>query len=94
MVKKTKKKSKDEEDEVEMTPEQAYCGHWFHKRCFVEVVSKPPFIPECPEDDCKEPLASVEIPGDPAAVKQREKRFLNEQQKAGEQDDLDRLFGL
>lgn len=89
-----KKKSKDDEEEIEMTPEQGYCGHWFHCRCFVAFVNKPPFLCTCPHEDCAEILASLDIPADPVTVKQREKRHCMEEQKAGEKDDLDRLFGF
>ena len=37
--KKKKGKNKDVEDEVEMTPEQGYCGHWFHRNCFVAYIN-------------------------------------------------------
>ena len=93
-AKKKGKNDDDSDEEVDLIPEQAYCGHWFHKPCFVTYVNKPPFNCKCPVEGCDEWLASIDIPADPSTVKNREKKFSMQQQHDAEQDDLDRLFGF
>eukprot|EP00914_Ancora_sagittata_P011705 GHVO01022648.1.p1 GENE.GHVO01022648.1~~GHVO01022648.1.p1 ORF type:complete len:178 (+),score=31.05 GHVO01022648.1:73-534(+) len=34
------------------TPEQPLCGHWMHRRCIEEVLTKPPFGEKCPVEGC------------------------------------------
>lgn len=75
-------------------PERAYCGHWMHYKCFDQFVNTKPFKRECPQDDCTEFFASPAFPCDPVSVKQREKRWVQEEARLGEKDDLDRLFGM
>eukprot|EP00920_Eleutheroschizon_duboscqi_P003107 GHVT01007330.1.p1 GENE.GHVT01007330.1~~GHVT01007330.1.p1 ORF type:complete len:502 (-),score=92.49 GHVT01007330.1:1151-2656(-) len=33
-------------------PERTFCGHWFHRACLEEVMTKPPFGLQCPVDGC------------------------------------------
>ena len=77
----------------EMMPERAFCGHWLHVRCFEEFINTPPFKQICPVAGCGKFLASDQFPIDATHVKQREKKWLQLQQKAGEMDDVERLFG-
>jgi uncharacterized protein with PIN domain len=56
-------------DQSEMLPERGYCGHWLHKKCFIEYVEMPPFERTCPTYQCEEILACPEIPSDPVSVK-------------------------
>lgn len=74
-------------------PERAFCGHWLHRRCFDEYINEPPFKRECSVEGCTKVLASNEFEVDETSVKQREKRWLQTEQKKGEEDDMLRLFG-
>jgi len=78
----------------EMMPERAFCGHWVHTKCFEEFVHTKPFKRPCPTDGCEEILASPAFPCDPASVKNREKKWVQEEARLGEKDDLDKLFGF
>jgi hypothetical protein len=77
-----------------MYPDRAFCGHWVHSKCFDELVSNPPYGGNCPIPECGEPLASTKFPSDSIAVKNREKKWITAAEKASENDDLDRLFGM
>ena len=61
-----------------MMPERAFCGHWFHTKCFEEFINEPPFKRDCPADGCSKKLASTNFPIDETSVKQREKRWLQQ----------------
>ena len=80
-------------DDQGMMPERAFCGHWLHTRCFEEFINTPPFKQICPFAGCTKALASNDFPVDAVTVKQREKKWLQREQKAGELDDVDSLFG-
>ena len=75
-------------------PERAYCGHWFHYKCFEEYVNTKPFKRQCPHDGCTEIIASTNFPSDEKTVKNREKKWIQEEARKGEEDSLGKLFGL
>ena len=77
-----------------MMPERCFCGHWFHYGCLDEMIIEPPFTHECPHDGCKETLASNNFSANEQAVKEREKRWTQEQSKKGEEASIDKLFGF
>jgi len=77
-----------------MVPERLYCGHWFHYKCVEEYVNTEPFKRICPVEGCKEIAHSNNFKSDDISVKHREKRWVQEQARIGEEDDLDRLFGI
>ena len=77
-----------------MLPERAFCGHWFHSKCFDNYINEPPFKRECPTEGCTKVLASNNFPVHAISVKQREKRWLQNQQKEGEMEELEKLFGF
>jgi len=78
----------------EMRPERSYCAHWMHFKCFDSYVNEPPFLRPCPADGCGADFGSPNFKVDPQTVKSREKVYMQAEQKAGEEDDLDRLLGL
>ena len=39
-------------DDNGMMPERAFCGHWFHYKCFDEYINLPPFKRDCPAEGC------------------------------------------
>lgn len=86
----TKLKGADDD----MRPESSYCNHWMHFKCFEAYVNEPPFLRECPTPGCTEKFGSPNFKVDEAAVRSREKAYLQEQQKKGEEDDMERLLGL
>ena len=56
-------------DDKGMFPERAFCGHWFHYKCFYDFVNTEPFKRNCPQEGCEKVLASTEFPCDKVAVK-------------------------
>ena len=78
----------------DMFPDRPFCGHWVHQKCLENVLSNPPFSGVCSVTECGEKLMSVRHPNDPSSFKNREKKHNQEQQKKGEEDDLDKLFGI
>ena len=80
--------------ESDMRPENSYCGHWMHFKCFMEFVNEPPFLRVCPYPNCGENFGSSNFKIDEGTIKTREKAFLQEQQKRGEQEDMDKLLGF
>lgn len=81
-------------DDEGMMPERAFCGHWFHYKCFGDYVAEPPYKRECPHEGCSMVMASPDFACDPSAVKNREKKWLQKQQHDSEQDQLSQLFGI
>jgi hypothetical protein len=77
-----------------LMPERAFCGHWLHYKCFDEFVNTPNFKRPCPHDKCDKIMASQNFEGSVQAIKNREKRWTNEQAKLGEADQMAILFGL
>ena len=77
-----------------MRPENSYCGHWMHFKCFEEYVSEPPFLRKCPAPLCEENFGSVNFKVDEISVKTREKAYMQYQQQKGEEDELNKLFGF
>ena len=75
-------------------PERAYCSHWMHYQCFEDYVSQPPFLRLCPVENCGQQMGSREFALDEHAVKNREKVYMQNEQKKGEMDDIDRLLGM
>ena len=84
---------KEDEDNSENLPVRAYCGHWLRYKCFEKYVNTKPFKRKCPYKGCEKILASPEFPCDNASVKGREKKWLQQQEREGEKDQLDNLFG-
>ena len=54
----------------------------------------PPFKRECPHEGCKEIFASTNFSSDEKAVKNREKKWVQEEARKGEEDSLGKLFGI
>lgn len=68
--------------------------HWMHYQCFEAFVNEPPFLRDCPVENCGYKFGSPEFKVDPASVQSREKVFMQQEQKAGEEDDMYRLLGM
>ena len=75
-------------------PERTFCGHWLHFACFEKFVNTKPFKRQCPFEGCDEVLGSNNFGCDEKSVKDREKRWTQDQSKKGEDDSLAALFGI
>eukprot|EP00920_Eleutheroschizon_duboscqi_P003128 GHVT01007354.1.p1 GENE.GHVT01007354.1~~GHVT01007354.1.p1 ORF type:complete len:456 (-),score=94.93 GHVT01007354.1:885-2252(-) len=52
-------------------PERTFCGHWFHRACLEEVMTKPPFGLQCPVDGCTMGVFHAAWTSDRAALERR-----------------------
>ncbi|CAI2371272.1 unnamed protein product [Moneuplotes crassus] len=84
LLSKKKKKS--------LTPEIAYCLHWFHSGCIEEVCNNPPFDPDCPVEGCGNKLGNKDNKTDKASVKTREKIYSQSEARKADADEIDNLF--
>ena len=75
-------------------PDRPFCGHWVHQGCLIDVLSEPPFKTTCGAAECGEDLQSNRHPNDQQHCSNREKVWTQTQQKAAEEDDIDKLFGI
>ena len=75
-------------------PERSYCSHWMHYKCFEEFVNEPPFLRKCPVEKCDSHFGSPAFKIDVHSIKNREKVYMQNEQKRGEMDDIDKLLGL
>ena len=88
-------KLKESADVDKMRPERSYCAHWMHYSCFETYVNEPPFLRKCPHPECPcENFGSPDFKVDPASVKSREKVFMQQEEKKGEEDDMNKLLGF
>ena len=83
-----------EKKKAGLRPERSYCRHWMHYECFEKFVNEPPFKRVCPYEDCGEFFGSPNFKLDEPTVKSREKMYMQNEQKQGEEDDLMKLMGL
>jgi len=65
-----------------------------HFACFDKFVNTKPFKRQCPFEGCDEVLGSNNFGCDEKSVKDREKRWTQDQSKKGEDDSLAALFGI
>ena len=76
-----------------MRPERSYCNHYMHHKCFDEYVNSPPFLRECPFPNCEYDFGSRNFKVDEGSVKSREKQYMQEEQKNGEEEEMYKLLG-
>ena len=62
-----------------MRPEKSYCMHWMHYKCFEKFVNEPPFLRDCPVEECPQKFGNTEFKVDPISVKSREKVYMQEE---------------
>jgi len=69
-----------------MKAERLHCGHFYHKQCLIDYLSKPPFDNHC--HVCQAEI-SLDYVGNRA---QLEKRWAKEQERAREESDFMSMF--
>lgn len=73
----------------ELRPERVFCGHWYHWKCLNQLLTTPPFDKPC--NACQRPLYHPDWNPD---LKNREKKWMNKQNKQRELEEVMDCFNL